>query len=101
MSSPLRDIAGAAEWLGVKPTWVRDQVTARTIPFCKVGRHIRFSDEHLAAIVAAGEQQPVKAPSIPLVLLTTRKRRTAHEPPTAAATGRAVRPDRTRTSRAG
>lgn len=57
MSAPLLDIDGLAEHLGVKRTWVRDQVTARRIPFTKIGRHVRFTEEHIAAIVAAGEQK--------------------------------------------
>lgn len=53
----LLDIAGLAEYLGVPRTWVRDQVTARAIPFTKIGRHTRFAQHHIDQIVAAGEQK--------------------------------------------
>lgn len=53
----LLDITGLAEFLGVRRTWVRDQVTARAIPFTKIGRHVRFTEDHVRQIVAAGEQK--------------------------------------------
>lgn len=54
--APLLDIAGLAEHLGVPRTWVRDKVTARQIPFTLIGRHVRFTEDHLAQIITAGEQ---------------------------------------------
>lgn len=59
----LRDIKAAAAWLDVKFTWLRDQVTARKVPHTRVGRHVRFTQHHLDAIVAAGEQPVATAPS--------------------------------------
>lgn len=53
----LLDIDGLAEYLGVPRTWVRDQVTARAIPFTRIGRHTRFTQEHIDQIIAAGEQK--------------------------------------------
>lgn len=74
----LRDIQQAADWLNVKYSWLRDQVTAGTVPHTRLGRQIRFTREHLAAIVAAGERRPVQTPSLRLVLPSSpRKRRTA------------------------
>ena len=73
--SGLRDIAGAAEWLDVPKSWVRDAVTAGRIPHTRVGRHVRFSEAHLEAIVADGEQQPVQAPRVSL--MRPRRGRTA------------------------
>lgn len=70
----LLDIDGAAEFLGVKRSWVRDKVTARAIPFTLVGRHVRFSEEDLAAIVAAGRQRPTTpAPRLSLVPVKSRR----------------------------
>lgn len=46
--------------LGVAPTWVEKRVTAREIPFTKIGRLLRFTEEHYREIVAAGEERPVK-----------------------------------------
>lgn len=58
---PLLDIAEAADALGVPKSWVRDAVTARRIPHTRIGRHVRFTQEHLDAIVAAGEQPTITA----------------------------------------
>lgn len=58
MTGPLRDIKAAAEWLGISPRTLEEYVSARTVPFTKIGRLIRFSDEDLAEIVAAGKQRP-------------------------------------------
>jgi len=54
----LLDITAAADWLGVRRSWLRDKVTAREVPFTRIGRHIRFTGDHLAEIVAAGEERP-------------------------------------------
>jgi len=77
VTSPLLDIAGAAERLNVPQSWVRDAVTARRIQFTKVGRHVRFTEEDLAAIVAAGKQTPVVAPGRRLAVVRARTRRHA------------------------
>lgn len=58
MPPPLLDIAGLAVHLGVPRTWVRDAVTARSIPITWIGRHARFSAEDVAAIIAAGHEPP-------------------------------------------
>lgn len=59
MTDGLRDRFQAAEWLNIPPTTLRDMVTARSVPFTFVGRHVRFAQHHLDAIVAAGEQPVV------------------------------------------
>lgn len=56
MSEPLRNIDTAAEWLGISASTLQKMVAARTVPFTKVGKHVRFSQDHLDQIVAAGEQ---------------------------------------------
>lgn len=53
----LVDKATAAEWLGVSISWIDKQVAAQTIPHTKLGRNVRFSADHLAAIVAENEVQ--------------------------------------------
>lgn len=58
---PLMDKAQLADYLGVPVSWVRDAITARRIPFTRIGRHARFTAEHRAAIVAAGEEPAVNA----------------------------------------
>lgn len=51
-------IEEAAEILGVPKTWVRDKVTNRKIPHTRIGKHVRFTEEHLRAISDAGYQPP-------------------------------------------
>ena len=74
--SALLDMDGLAARLNVSRSWVRSKVTAREIPFTKIGRHVRFTEEHVAAIVASGEQAVSTAPVF-LRRLPTRGRRTA------------------------
>jgi excisionase family DNA binding protein len=50
----LVSIDGAAAWLNVPASWVRDKVSARAIPYTKVGRHARFSADDLREIVESG-----------------------------------------------
>ena len=59
MTARLYTIPEAADILNVRPTWLRDKVTARKVPFTKLGRHVRFTDEHLAQIIADGEEPTV------------------------------------------
>lgn len=59
--NPPRDFAGAAAWLGKSESWLRKQVALGLVPHSKVGRDVRFTDEHLEEIVLDGEVRP-KAP---------------------------------------
>lgn len=62
----LYTIDEAASVLNVPRTWVRDKVTAGAVPHTRLGRHVRFTDAHLAQIVAAGERGgAVARPSSP------------------------------------
>jgi excisionase family DNA binding protein len=63
MSEPLRDVEQAAAWLGIPKKTLQSFVTARSVPFTWIGKHVRFSQDHLDAIVAAGEQPVVEPPS--------------------------------------
>lgn len=67
MHPPLRDVHEAAEWLRISASKLQKLVAARLVPFTFVGRQVRFTQEHLDAIVAAGEQQPIVPPSLALV----------------------------------
>lgn len=60
----LYSITEAAELLNVPRTWLRDKVTAREVPHTRLGRHVRFTEAHLADIVAAGQRRtgPVVRP---------------------------------------
>jgi excisionase family DNA binding protein len=61
MTAPLLNKAQLAELLGVPVGWVDQATAAQTIPFTKIGKHIRFSETHVAAIVAAGEVKPTRS----------------------------------------
>jgi excisionase family DNA binding protein len=80
VAEPLRNIAEAAEFLGIPEKTLRDKVTARLVPHTRIGRHVRFSEEHLAAIVAAGEQPVVTAPSRLQVVRTLANAGRTHPP---------------------
>lgn len=53
----LLDIPTAAEWLNVPEGWLRKKVSSGEVQHTRLGKHVRFSADHLAAIVADGEQQ--------------------------------------------
>ena len=60
----LYTIMEAAEALNVPRTWLRDKVTAGAVPHTRLGRHVRFTEAHLAQIVHAGERQASIATSV-------------------------------------
>lgn len=63
MPDGLLDVGQVAAYLGIPVKTVYAKTAAREWPFTKVGRRIRFSQAHLDAIVAAGEQLPIEAPT--------------------------------------
>lgn len=50
--------AAAAERLTIGESWLRRKAGQRLIPCTFVGKHLRFTDEDLRAIVAAGSRGP-------------------------------------------
>ncbi|WP_341866365.1 helix-turn-helix domain-containing protein [Amycolatopsis coloradensis] len=48
--------AQAAELLAVPESWVRRKAGLRLVPCTFVGKHLRFSQEDLRAIIAAGRR---------------------------------------------
>ncbi|MEU4999697.1 helix-turn-helix domain-containing protein [Streptomyces sp. NPDC021622] len=54
--------------LGCSAWWVKDRARRRLIPFTRVGRAYRFSDEHLAEIVRMHEERPARNPRRPGVV---------------------------------
>lgn len=64
MGEPLRDYDAAAEWLGVPKKWLQTRVSKGEIPHTKLGHYVRFSQEHLNAIVAAGETESGATPPV-------------------------------------
>jgi len=72
---PLLCIVEAAVLLNVPESWLRKKVSARAVPFTLLGRHVRFTAEHLNQIVVAGEQRPLAA--VPDQGVSRRARRAA------------------------
>lgn len=56
----LLTITDAAVELNVPESWLRKAVSARRVPFTRLGRHVRFTDAHLDAIVTTGEHAVVE-----------------------------------------
>lgn len=59
----LLTFAEAARLLNIPKSWLRKKVAARAVPFTRLGRHVRFTEEHLRSIVARGEQTPLVVPA--------------------------------------
>lgn len=74
MEKPL-DVEGLADFLGVSVSWVRKAAARGEIPFTKVARQLRFTEEHQRQILAARDQ-PVLALA-DVVHIRTRTRRTS------------------------
>ncbi|WP_045746424.1 helix-turn-helix domain-containing protein [Actinoplanes rectilineatus] len=66
MAEGLRNVKEAAAYLGISPKTLYAMTAARSVPFTRPGggKHIRFSQAHLDAIVAAGEQQVIQPPAL-------------------------------------
>lgn len=78
MSEPLLDKDQLAIRLNVPPSWVRNAITARSIPITWIGRHARFSEDDVEQILAAGKKQSAGvARAVRLPQSTRRRRRTA------------------------
>lgn len=58
----LLDFDGAAEYLGVRPRWVRRAVLEKIIPYIKLGLLVRFDPADLDAYLAAARQEAVSGP---------------------------------------
>jgi hypothetical protein len=43
----------------VRESWLKTKAAARVIPCTFIGKHLRFSDDDIAAIMQAGARQPV------------------------------------------
>jgi excisionase family DNA binding protein len=55
----LHTTAEAAEILKIRESWLRAKAAARVIPCTFIGKHLRFSDDDIAQIMAEGARQPV------------------------------------------
>lgn len=53
----LRSTAQAAEYLGVSVKWLeRDRMNGASVPFIRVGRHVRYSEADLAAFLECNRE---------------------------------------------
>lgn len=67
----LLTIEEAAARLAVPASWLKTRVAHHQVACTRLGRHVRFTHEQLAALVAASEQPIARAP---LTGLTRRSR---------------------------
>lgn len=70
----LLTVEQAAAMLAVPVSWLKQRVSARSVACTRLGRHVRFTRDQVAAIVEASEQPAL---STPLTGLTRRSRRPA------------------------
>jgi excisionase family DNA binding protein len=59
----LMTIEQAAGILNVPENWLRKKVSAHEVPHTRLGKHVRFTDEHLDQIIESGEQCAVASVS--------------------------------------
>lgn len=60
MDKSLLTVADVAERLGVPTRFVRRLVDERRIPFCKIGRYVRFEPADVENFIAHGRVEPVQ-----------------------------------------
>lgn len=52
----LLTIQETADYLSVSARWVQDAVQQRRIRCTRIGKHVRIAPDHLAELIASGEQ---------------------------------------------
>ncbi|MFC4333895.1 helix-turn-helix domain-containing protein [Salininema proteolyticum] len=50
----------AAEMLKVSPEWLQKRVTRNEVPHTRLGKHVRFTVDHIQAIAVQGEVKPAE-----------------------------------------
>jgi excisionase family DNA binding protein len=58
----LLSVEEAAAYLNIPVRTLRNWVGQGKVPHTRIGKHVRFTPEHLAQIVAAGERPVVERP---------------------------------------
>jgi excisionase family DNA binding protein len=71
----LYTIPEAAEILHVPEGWLRKKVTAGVVPHTRLGKHVRFTADHLQTIVRQGEPIEPVGPARSTEGLSVRARR--------------------------
>lgn len=62
MKDRLLDMQGAADYLGISPRTLERWVYTGKVPHTKILGSVRFTAEHMALIVAAGEKPAASVP---------------------------------------
>jgi excisionase family DNA binding protein len=57
----LMTIPEVAAYLNVPVRWIEDDVQRRRVRHTRIGKHVRVAPEHVAELIAAGEQ-PITVP---------------------------------------
>jgi excisionase family DNA binding protein len=57
----LLDLDEAAEYLNVPKRWLGQAVRDNRVRCTRIGKHVRFTPEHIQEIIAAGEQAAASA----------------------------------------
>lgn len=57
------DYSEAAQWLGVPRKWLETEVQNNRAPHVRLGKYVRFTQQHLDAIVAKHEKHGGPAPT--------------------------------------
>lgn len=70
-----RNYGQAAEELNIPVSWLQAKAAARQIPHHRYGRHVRFTDDDIAAIRAMSATEPLR--QTPALTLAFGGRRTA------------------------
>jgi excisionase family DNA binding protein len=75
----LLTIAEAADVLNVPYNWLRVKVTERKVPHTRIGKHVRFTEQHLLQIIASGEISALEKHQVerPGPMMRGRRRRRA------------------------
>lgn len=55
--------AEVAKYLGVTERWLADEVRARRVRCTRIGKHVRFTHEHLREIIKSREQPVLRSVS--------------------------------------
>jgi excisionase family DNA binding protein len=59
VSQPPLTFKQAAERLNVPESWLREKVAKRQVQHTRLGKHVRFTEKDIEAIVEAGRQPAV------------------------------------------
>jgi excisionase family DNA binding protein len=57
----LLTISEAAAVLNVPEGWLRKKVTARLVPFTRLGKHVRFTPDQVGQVISTGASTPTPA----------------------------------------